>query len=803
MQSMPCVLRGKGKNVKMNTLNVYRKIRQSRRKRAARCDQGMFEQKEIQKLDDYFLPLSRRPGGGCTFFYRISGYSSRIEEFTVSYFQAAVKKGAAVEGRIPNPTEQNLSYYEEIMGNRAGSDVPSITSDLKKWLPRMADLPRNSVASALADVLEQMKRKGKNENMLRNAYIKYMCWLYYRFEQVANRLGQEEVPKILYEGSVNAHELNFLSVLSKAGCDIVLLQYQGDGAYQRLDPSSQLSRPLDMPGLSSFPQGFSLKSLRESLEQKKRDAALYAGSTGGAAPQRMTLTNVWISGKGLEDVLCPADQRGERKDVFCNCFLRISGVWDRMTYLNDLYKFQSDMKQAGRRMVISEGGVPKPSVAEIGAVQRGNYDKADRMIADLTKNIIFPENMELQKIMRSAFVTFMLEEEKQEDMNLSRLTNRAVYLLCWIRRYQGDLFRGWKKGDISCFLCLGGCRDQHEAAFLRYLTGLPADVLILVPDRSRPCCLQDAILYEISYDDSLKVDHFPGENSQLRMSTVAYQAERELDTILYQDSGMYRDHQYQKAVSVTLQSTYEEIGILWDEEVKYRPNFRAAEDRVDVPVIFAKVSGVKEGQVQKYWADIRKLVTPNSFVISRAPFLRPEDRNPVKAHVSDFFRNGKIQKAKLKSHSCYRYGFLREEVQEHILEKLQMLIDRRLIRGTFENGTEYTIVAVVLNLEKDILRLIQGFDFTKKNPKLIYINTAESVISLEDTILAAFLNLIGFDVVFFVPTGYQCVEKYFSTGIMEEHLIGDYVYDLTVPDFSRMSPDGHLSWMDRIFNRRQ
>ena len=100
-------------------------------KRAARCDQGMFEQKEIQKLDDYFLPLSRRPGGGCTFFYRISGYSSRIEEFTVSYFQAAVKKGAAVEGRIPNPTEQNLSYYEEIMGNRAGSDVPSITSDLK------------------------------------------------------------------------------------------------------------------------------------------------------------------------------------------------------------------------------------------------------------------------------------------------------------------------------------------------------------------------------------------------------------------------------------------------------------------------------------------------------------------------------------------------------------------------------------------------------------------------------------------------------------------------------------------------
>lgn len=45
--------------------------------------------------------------------------------------------------------------------------------------------------------------------------------------------------------------------------------------------------------------------------------------------------------------------------------------------------------------------------------------------------------------------------------------------------------------------------------------------------------------------------------------------------------------------------------------------------------------------------------------------------------------------------------------------------------------------------------MIQKFDFTKKNPKLIYINTTETVISLEDSILTAFLSLLGFDVVFF------------------------------------------------------
>lgn len=43
------------------------------------------------------------------------------------------------------------------------------------------------------------------------------------------------------------------------------------------------------------------------------------------------------------------------------------------------------------------------------------------------------------------------------------------------------------------------------------------------------------------------------------MGTVAYQAERELDTILYQDTGIYRNQQYQNASVINLKTTYEEI----------------------------------------------------------------------------------------------------------------------------------------------------------------------------------------------------------------------------------------------------
>ena len=68
------------------------------------------------------------------------------------------------------------------------------------------------------------------------------------------------------------------------------------------------------------------------------------------------------------------------------------------------------------------------------------------------------------------------------------------------------------------------------------------------------------------------------------------------------------------------------------------------------------------------------------------------------------------------------------------------------------------MIAQILDLPKEILRLIQKFDFTKKNPKLIYINTGETMISLQDSILVTFLNLAGFDILFFVLQLSECGE---------------------------------------------
>lgn len=754
----------------------------------------MFAHKKIQKLDDFFTELNSRQEKG-VYFYRINGYSEEIGRFIRKFYEAARLSGIIIEGKLPNPDEKNLEYYEEIMGTAFQMNPAFIAQSLKKWLPGMNERQRQNVADSVYDTLDMLRKNGKNEDMLKNAYIKFMCWLYYKFGRIMNVLGENKLPKILYEGAVSNYELLLISILSKAGCDAVLLQYNGDAGYLKLDPGSGLSDRLELPGMAAFPEGFQLRQIRDELKKETDRERVY-----GTRPKVVNATNIWIDGKGLPDIRKSVSERGNDPKLFYNCFYRINGVEDKLTYVNELYQLLQELKNSGRRVVVIDEAVPRPVADEIMAVKRRSYTRQEEMLMDLSANIRYTANTELQRVMVKAFLDVLFMEAEQKDINLNRLTTKAVYLVCWIRRYQKELFSNWKMPEVGCFIHMGACRDKNEAMLLRFLARIPVDVLVLNPDRNVKCCLEDTLLYEISFEESLPLFSYPQQDSDVRLGTAAYHAERELDTLMYQDTGMYRNQQYAKANSVMLQTTYEEIKILWKEELKYRPNFSTENNVVTLPVIFAKVSGVKDGEVGPYWASVRELVTEDTLVVKTVPYIDSAAPNPMKELSAEFLKNGRIRRNKIKEHPSYPYGFLREEIQEHILDKMQLLIDERLIKGTFENGTEYTIVATLLNLPKEVVRLMQKFDFTKENPKLLYFNTGEKMISIEDTVLTAFLNLAGFDVVFFVPAGYQNIEKYFNKRLMEEHQIGEYVYDLQVPRLTSGTHSGN-SLFGRIFRR--
>ena len=754
----------------------------------------MFQLAELTQLNDCFLPRSRR-GGDRVFFCRIAGYSGAVADFLRQYYEAARRGGVIIDGRIPNPTPDNLAYYSEMMGSDFQMDRGFLSQRLGRWLPRMTEGQREAVSAALYATLDDMRRHGKNENMLRNAYMKYMCWLYYKFERIVNVLGGEALPKILYAGDVSHYELQLLTVLSRAGADIVLLECGGDQAYLTVDPQSAASRLYQAPGLGPFPAGFGVKQLQADLEREVRRQRLY-----GAPPSLSPCTNAWVQKPELNAALTAVQARGGDPRFFYNLFLCQFGAEDHLTYTNELFAFYQSLKNSGRRICVVNGDPPPPAPEEIAAVRRGNYTGAEQLAAGLAANIRYPANVELQRLMAKAFIDLVLEEGGRCGGSAAKLTSRAVYLLCWLNRYQKDLFPDWKAPEVSVFIQFGRCASDAGALFLRLLARLPVDVLLLLPNLNEGSALHAPDLLEVHCPQSVVLDRFPVDQNQARVTTAAYQAERDLDRLMYQDTGLYRNQQYAKASTVLLQTMYEEIPILWDQELKYRPSFSAAGDTVTLPVICQKICGVKDGNASQYWLDIKKLITPDTEVIRSVPWVQGTDPNPVKAHATQFLKNGRLLRNKIKSHSAYLYGILRPEVQEHLLDQLQLLLDQQLIRGTFENGTEYTVIATALNLPKDLLRKIQKFDFTKKNPKLIYINTTEKMISLEDSILTAFLSLVGFDVLFFVPTGYQCIEQHFARPFAGETQIGDYLYDLRIPDFNTVQESG-LHSIRKLFGR--
>ena len=749
----------------------------------------MLLHQKIKGLEDFFKRQNERKPKG-VYFYRINSYDETILEFIRKYYDLAKREGAIIDKNIENPTADNIAYFNEIIGDKYVHGPGFMAEALKKWLPRIKDYQRASIADGIYDTLEVLRRQGKNIDILKNNFIRIMCWLYYNFYNIMERLGNDDVPKIIFWGNVNFSELSTLKILSNAGADIILVQPGGDSKYMTIDPKSEYSIDLGM-GSESFPAGFDLQWLLKQHEEDKSKRLLYSNKANAKAN-----TNTWLSGDLFEDL--KNTRRGENTSFFYNMFARINGCDNRNTYVNNLYLLYQDLKKANRSIKVINNKITNPSVDEISKIKRGNYANENQLIMDLKKNINLKSNTFID-VARDAFVDTMIETGKLMNMDLNKMMNKGIYILCWFQRYIPDLLGNTDiHSPAPILIYFGNVETDTESLFLNMVAKLPIDVIIFNPEKKGDK-LTGERLYEVHFEETLKVNEYPTDGNNLSMGTMAYHAERDLDTMMYSDTGMYRDMQFSKANIIKLSTTYEEINIYWRQEARFRPNFSTVDDIVNIPVMFAKISGVANSDTDTYFQNIKDLLTDTTLIYKNENIY---DRNcTVAAGVPSFFKNGRLDREGIKHSQIYKYDYLRAETQDYILDKLSELLRRKTIAGTGQNGTEYKIITIVLDLPKEILRFIQSFDFTKCPPKLIIVNTTETVISLEDSIIVAFLNLIGFDIVFFIPTGYDNVNKYFNNQIMEEHIIGNYLYDIAIPDFNRLRSvkEKKKSFFSRLF----
>ncbi len=451
------------------------------------------------------------------------------------------------------------------------------------------------------------------------------------------------------------------------------------------------------------------------------------------------------------------------------------------------------MEKLDKTVYILEDVTPA-TYDEVEKIQPLEYENFDELVNHLAKKISCPfPTLKNQAI--KAFVDCITEEHQKYEKNFDRLRLKAIYLIAWFSRYGRHLFKSKNIKELPVLLYFGVCQNSAESILLRFFSYLPVDIIIVNPNTNNKCRLIDKRLFEVKYNYFMELESFPTKIDEISHGTVAFHAEKELEEIMYKNSGMYKVRQHDDAISITLDTIYEEIAILWNNEARMRPNFQVINSTVIIPTIMGKVLGVKNGDLDKYWNDVYDLVDEDTiFIKNECFYYESVDKFDARYVIKDY----KLDKRAIIENDNYKYGIFREETQKHIIDKLEELIESKIIRGTFENCVEYTIIDVIMNLDDSITRKIQSMDFTKKNPKLLLVNTTDKQYSLEESIIIAYLHFIGFDIVMFVPTGYRVLEQYYCKQLFTEHNIGEFMYDLKVPE-GKKEDDGVFGKIASIF----
>ena len=176
----------------------------------------MYELLTTNNMENYFEPKSRRAKEG-VYFYRIIGYDEELLKFLRKYQTFAQRKGTYINSTIKNPDSSDVQYLCTIINNNFSIDFRNIKLECANWLKFLNDMQIDLISEAIYTFLSEMAKEGININIIKNSYIKFLYWAKYKFENSLKYIGQDEIPKILYEGDIGKYELYMLRILSLAG----------------------------------------------------------------------------------------------------------------------------------------------------------------------------------------------------------------------------------------------------------------------------------------------------------------------------------------------------------------------------------------------------------------------------------------------------------------------------------------------------------------------------------------------------------------------------------------------------------
>ena len=443
----------------------------------------------------------------------------------------------------------------------------------------------------------------------------------------------------------------------------------------------------------------------------------------------------------------------------------VAGTGDRAAYRNMLYGLKKDLEAGGRPVTLVLSPQSPPGNGEIDRFRIDFKDAYKGMPAVADAIAAKAGDPTLESALRRALRLVPAPDVRKGY-------NRAIRTACWAKRLAS--------AAPSAVIGYGPFEPKESEAWLA-LSLCGTDVIWFDPEASCPNPAQlEAEGWTVPEAMAPGApEPFPEAPERVRAETIAHAASRELDGLLYRDSGIYRDRQFKRAGSVTLRTTFDEVLQLWREPPNVRPGFRSDGETATVPCLFSKVAGVPNADERTYWNQIRNMTGKDVLLVDRLPFLKDPGSLPPAP------RRG-CSPEEFDEAAGRPHDYLPDATRNMVLGAAAVLCGPSTTLKEPSSGEDRSMVLhAVRNMPKQVLDLVQAFDPAKSTTKVLVVQTGTRVLSRYECVMLALLNVVGLDVAVFTPPGYRDLEKYLKEDAFDLIQAGPYVPDIQVPNLKK------------------
>ena len=634
---------------------------------------------------------------------------------------------------------------------------------------------KDSIEDQLVEAVDTIGQKLKySDTQKNNIKIKFNQWMFNDCKRLVSKINscESDVFFIYQNNDIKKHEWYFLETLNNIGCNILVIT----------SDLKNFEKVLDIKSFNQINYNTDSKISIESIAANSNIEIKTIESNETSKENKLETLN--IEDLTVDETVQALETHNKLISV------AICGYSDDFD-TNMLAAKISEIAKTDQSIAYLDSEIPKPTIDETSKIYRLTRNDAFYIINTMS-NFIKIKDKDLEKKLKDAFIEVMTKLKDNTNGNI--LYNKATSVVCWINRYIKEIqseivFYGKPKGNEIIFFDIIMCANittcviissDKSEAYKGYTTG---QSLELEKDR------ENIPLSMISTST---------------VQTAAYNASKRLDDTLYSGDaiGLYREGQIKTCSIKHLACTYEEIPLWWNQSMYIRPGFEQNKNSVVIPTIFAVIKGVKDAhensrqylaEIQRFACGKTKTYIGNGFGLyltqcESGPLVHnnADIRNTKFSEQTPLIIKGKLQVTGVKALKNYKYGFLDTYKQELILSKIQEIVDyivdtkMSVNIGLKESELLDLVLTMCLNLDTDVIRLIQWFNYTEYNPNIIVLSQDENIFHYMDSLYLMFLSKLGFDILVFVPTQYNTIETIVPSTEYEEYIIGRPAYELDI-----------------------